>query len=72
MDLDGGGGSSSLGDGSGRYFMRRSPSVSSTASSNVSVQQDMANGNSPFLSFSLRFPEKLWGRAIEFFRIVCS
>ena len=56
MDMDGGGGSSSIGDGSGRYFMRRSPSVSSTASSNVSVQQDMANGNSPFLSFSLRFP----------------
>ena len=38
------------------FFMKRSGSVSSTASSNVSMQQDMANGISPYLSFSLRFP----------------
>ena len=45
----------------------RSPSISSTNSSQCSLQIDMINGNSPFLPLNMRFPKKLWKDAITFY-----
>jgi len=43
---------------------RRSPSLSSTNSSQCSLQIDMTSGNSPYVPLFMRFPKKLWKDAI--------
>ena len=45
----------------------RSPSISSTNSSQCSMQVDMVNGNSPCVPLIMRFPKKLWKEAITFY-----
>ena len=45
----------------------RSPSISSTNSSQCSVQVDMVSGNSPCVPLQMRFPKKLWKDAIAFY-----
>jgi hypothetical protein len=45
----------------------RSPSISSTNSSQCSMQIDMINGNSPFVPLVMRFPKKQWKDAITFY-----
>ena len=45
----------------------RSPSLSSTNSSQCSLQIDMVNGNNPFIPLGMRFPKKLWKDAINFY-----
>ena len=64
---------SSLGIGNGNgggnkdRKTNRSPSLSSTNSSNCSLQLDLINGNSPFLPLVMRFPKKWWKDAITFY-----
>jgi hypothetical protein len=48
----------------------RSPSMSSTNSSQCSMQIDMVNGNSPFVQLFMRFPKKHWKDAIQFYQTV--
>ena len=48
----------------------RSPSISSTNSSQCSLQIDMINGNSPYVPLYMRFPKKLWKDAIIFYSSV--
>jgi len=45
----------------------RSPSISSTNSSQCSIQVDMINGNCPCVPLMMRFPKKLWKEAIAFY-----
>jgi hypothetical protein len=45
----------------------RSPSISSTNSSQCSLQIDMINGNSPCVPLLMRFPKKLWKDVIAFY-----
>lgn len=64
---------SSLGGGmqiqgnNGERRTNRSPSLSSTKSSNCSLQLDLVNGNSPFLPMDMRFAKKLWKDALTFY-----
>ena len=55
------------GNGGLDRLTNRSPSHSSTHSSNCSFQMDNVNGNTPYLPLYMRFPKKLWKDSITFY-----